>query len=175
MGATINLPQIPTSDDIKELKQFLIKQRSELEKWNNIISNHDHDNAVGSDFAQISNSGVSASATIAISKLAGGTDGAGSSGYLKLGNFMIQWGSQSITFVNSISATGAQITYPQAFKNGTIPKPLAIINHLALIGNVYVMIANDNTATTVTFIAYHEAAVTSGTLTLNWMAVGQWQ
>jgi hypothetical protein len=105
-----------------------------------------------------------------------GTDGSGSSGYFKLGNMMIQWGHGDQAFANQNSVNMTQITYPQAFKNGTTPRVTITVNHLGAVGNVIGMINNDNTATTLGITLYiGNASNQTGTVNVNWIAVGQWQ
>ena len=72
----------------------------------------------------IVNDDVNASAAIAVSKLAGGVDGS-ASGYFKLGNMMIEWGSFTLTAVTSYAGhyydDKAKQNFPVAFKLGSKP------------------------------------------------------
>ena len=104
------------------------------------------------------------------------TDGSGSTGYVKLGNMMIQWGVGASKTANAGSvgalyySSDDAITFPVAFKTGTLP-----VVTLGLSGSVGGIWPNSRDVTRTGFtgsiISWGSGAVAS----INWIAIGVWQ
>jgi hypothetical protein len=104
------------------------------------------------------------------------TDGSGASGYIKIGNLLIQWGeTASLTTSNNFTgdwyySSDANVTFPQSFKAGTTPKVT-----LGLGGSAGGALANSQSPSDTGFTARLIGWSNSESSTIQWTAIGVYQ
>lgn len=109
---------------------------------------------------------LATSADTAIGTVASAINDHGSSGYIKIGSVLVQWGRVAITGTGATTASGV-VTYPLAFSAS--PQVVATV----LAGSLY--FANSSTPATTTCtitIRDRNDTVISGTINASWLAIG---
>lgn len=167
MGIKINFTNVPKFKTVDDVQQYLISLQNQIQNYENLISHHIHKGGLN-DFGQILSSYVS-----------GLKDGSGASGYFKIGNMLIQWGTGTTAVVNSYQYSGGWSTsnqfgptYPVAFKVGTVPVFLPSMFYPQALPCSFIL---DTITATVATVRISAPMNDGNTYTYFWMAIGVWQ
>lgn len=94
------------------------------------------------------------------------------SNYIKIGNFMIQWGIDASESVAAGATADTTVTYPIAFKSGSTPIVVTAVSGLANTNNIRTMALSVGN-TTFSFRKFNnDSSVTESAFVGSWIAVG---
>jgi len=96
--------------------------------------------------------------------------------YLKIGNILICWGRIDFTVSNNSNYDSSSISFPCAYKSGTIPTCSAFLSDTAVLSANWVGEVHTETNTTFKFRMMEvDATPRTGTYTMGWFSIGVWQ